>query len=273
MLLITGGRGQLGTALTRLLPQARSVGSDELDICDGDAVARYVKSNDIDVIINCAAYTAVDRAEEEPHLAERVNVLGPGNLARSGAAIIHFSTDYVFDGDSAVPYTESMPVAPLSVYGSTKLRGEREVLGNADVALVIRTGWLYSPYRANFLKTMLRLASERDTVRVVSDQTGTPTSCFDLANAAVAALPGLSRENKGIYHYSNEGACSWYDFADEIMRQCGLPCRVVPIGSAEYPTRAVRPKYSVLDKTKFKSVFGTGIPHWKEGLRACLQQF
>lgn len=274
MYLITGARGQLGTALRGVLPDAAYADFDELDVADADAAKRFVRDRGIDVIINCAAYTAVDRAEEEPEPAERVNVLGPRNLAATGAKLIHISTDYVFDGESGVPYAEDMAPRPLSVYGRTKLAGEAEALGgSAAAAVVVRTGWLYSPYGGNFLKTMLALGAERDEVRVVSDQVGTPTSAFDLARALAAIAPRLRPELNGVYHYSNQGMCSWFDFAVEIMQLAGLRCRVVPISTGEYPVRATRPAYSVLDKTRITSTFGVVAPHWKEGLRECLKRF
>lgn len=273
MYLITGARGQLGTALREVMPHAAALGSGELDIGDAGAVAEYVTKHRIRLIINCAAYTAVDKAEDEAGLAERANAAGPGNLARSGAGVVHISTDYVFDGASGVPYVEDAPTNPMSVYGRTKLAGEREVLAHAPVAVVIRTGWLYSSFGTNFVKTMLRLGAEREVVRVVADQTGTPTSALDLAQAIAAIVPRLKPELNGIYHYSNAGSCSWHGFAEEIMRLAGLSCRVVPIESAEYPTRATRPSYSVLDKTKFMETFGLRIPHWKESLQECLKRF
>lgn len=273
MLLITGSRGQLGSTLRGFLPHAFAPGSSELDITDAIAVRNFVKRHNIDVIINCAAYTAVDKAEDDPETAERVNTTGPRNLARCGAAVVHVSTDYVFDGTSTVPYVEDMPTNPTSVYGWTKLRGEKEVLANASIAVVIRTSWLYSPYGANFVKTMLRLGAVRKSIGVVSDQTGSPTFCQDLAEAIAAIIPRLHSGVSGIYHYSDEGMCSWCDFAREIMRIAELPCRVDAIASAEYQTRAKRPAYSVLDTTKIKSTFGICIPHWKESLKKCLRLF
>lgn len=273
MLLVTGSRGQLGRTLCALLPHAVAPGSDELDITDADAVRDFVRSRDIDVIVNCAAYTMVDKAEDEPESAERINAGGPANLAKSGAAIVHISTDYVFDGTSTVPYREEDAPNPVSVYGRTKLLGEKAVFEYASTAIVIRTSWLYSPHGANFVKTMLRLGAERECVRVVADQVGTPTSCLDLAKAIAGLLPRIRSELSGVYHYSNEGMCSWHDFAEEIFRRAGVACRVEPIASGEYPTRATRPHFSVLDKAKFKSTFAMSIPHWEESLHECLGQF
>ena len=273
MFLITGSNGQLGTELTKLLPSAIATDAGALDITDANAVGDFVKGNDIDTIINCAAYTAVDKAEEEAELAFKVNVNGPENLAKTGAKIVHISTDYVFDGTAHRPYTPDDTPAPVSVYGRTKLEGEKAVLDNADIAVIIRTAWLYSPYGNNFVKTMQKLGKERDGINVVCDQIGTPTCAADLAAAIVAALPQMNRENRGIYHYTNEGVCSWYDFAHEIMALSGLSCKVNPIPSSAYPTKATRPFYSVLDKAKIKETFGIKIPYWKESLEKCLKQF
>lgn len=272
MILITGAKGQLGTCLTELLPSAIAVDIDELDITNIDAVNRIINDRAINVIINCAAYTAVDKAEQEPEAAKRINALGAANLARSGAALVHISTDYVFDGASSTPYTETMPTCPASVYGRTKLQGEEEMLRHAASAIVLRTSWLYSPYGNNFVKTMRRLGAERDSLNVVFDQIGTPTSALVLARIITAILPQLSPSVKGVYHVSNEGVCSWYDFAVEIMRLSDLPCQVHPIESREYLTPATRPHYSVFNKGKIKSTFGIKIPHWRESLEECLQR-
>ena len=273
MFLITGSNGQLGTELTKLLPSAIATDAAALDITDANAVSAFVKENDIDTIINCAAYTAVDKAEEEAELAFKVNVSGVENLAKTGAKIVHISTDYVFAGTAHKPYTPDDTPAPVSVYGQTKLEGEKAVLENADIALIIRTAWLYSPYGKNFVKTMQRLGKERDSINVVCDQIGTPTYAADLAAAIVAILPQMSKDNRGIYHYTNEGVCSWYDFAHEIMAILDLPCKVYPISSSAYPTKAKRPFYSILDKAKIKETFGIEIPYWKESLEKCLKQF
>ena len=273
MFLITGSNGQLGTELSKLLPSAIATDAATLDITDASVVRDFIKDNDIDTIINCAAYTAVDKAEEEAELAFKVNVSGAENLAKTGARIVHISTDYVFDGAAHKPYTPDDTPAPVSVYGRTKLEGERAVLENADIALIIRTAWLYSPYGNNFVKTMQRLGKEKDSINVVCDQIGTPTYAADLAAAIVAILPQMDRNNRGIYHYTNEGVCSWYDFAHEIMALSGLSCKVNPIPSSAYPTKATRPFYSILDKAKIKETFGITIPYWKESLGKCLKQF
>ena len=272
MLLITGSDGQLGTELSRLLPNALLADADALDVADAGAVADFAAKNDIDSIINCAAYTAVDKAEDDRDLCARVNADGPRHLAKTGAKIIHISTDYVFDGQGHKPYAETDAPRPLSVYGKTKLAGEAAVLDNAPVGIVIRTSWLYSAHGNNFVKTMRRLGAEKDTLNVVADQIGTPTFAGDLARVIADILPQLSPDNKGIYHYSNEGVCSWYDFACEIMALSGLKCAVNPIPTSAYPAKAARPFYSVLDKSKIKSAFGVKIPHWKESLKKCIRE-
>lgn len=272
MYLITGCKGQLGTELSRLLPNAICADVDVLDITDENAVQNFVRDNNIDVIINCAAYTAVDKAESDIELATKINVDGPRNLAKTGAKIIHISTDYVFDGTGHMPYTTDEKTNPVSVYGKTKRAGEIAVLENNSVAVVIRTAWLYSPYGNNFVKTMRRLGGEKTEINVVADQIGTPTYAADLADAIVKIIPQMNIENSGIYHFTNEGVCSWYDFANEIIGLSNLNCLVNPIKSSQYPTPAARPFYSVLDKEKIKSVFGINIKHWKDGLKRCIYE-
>lgn len=268
--LITGSRGQLGRALARRMPDAAAVDVDSLDITDAKAVLDFCSAHAIDTIVNCAAYTAVDQAEDDAEDARRVNVLGPRHLAATGARLLHISTDYVFDGSGDRPYRPEDATRPASVYGRTKLDGEAEALGGAENAIVIRTAWLYDAEGRNFVNTMRRLGAERESVGVVSDQYGTPTYAGDLADAIMHILPRWKRAHRGIYHYTNEGACSWYDFAVEVMAASALPCRVDPIPTSSYRTRAARPGYSVLDKTKIRETFGLSIPHWKESLRACL---
>ena len=273
MFLITGADGQLGRAVSGLLPDAICTDKNTLDITDAAAVNAFVRENNIDVIINCAAYTAVDKAEDDTELATKINVDGPMNLAKTGAKIIHISTDYVFDGTGCAPYGTDDKTNPVSVYGKTKRAGEVAVLENANVAIVIRTAWLYGPNGNNFVKTMRRLGAEKDAINVVSDQIGSPTFVGDLADAIVKIIPQMTHENSGVYHFTNMGVCSWYDFASEIMEMSGLKCVVNPIKSREYPTRAVRPFYSVLDKSKIQKVFNVKIQHWKKGLEKCLKQF
>jgi len=272
-ILIAGANGQLGTELSKLLPDAVLAGKDELDITDEKAVKTFVKNKNVEIIINCAAYTAVDKAEDEPELAAKVNIDGAGNLAKFAKKIIHISTDYVFDGTSHTPYKPEDKTNPVSVYGKTKSAGEQEVLKYADEAIIIRTAWLYSPFGNNFVKTMRRLGLEKESINVVCDQIGTPTYAGDLAKAVVQILPQINKDNKGIYHFTNEGVCSWYDFAYTIMKESNLNCAVNPIPSSAYPTRATRPFYSVLDKSKIKETFGITISHWTEGLKQCLKQF
>lgn len=272
MFLITGSKGQLGTELSKLLPEAVLTDVADLDITDETAVKNFVSAHQIDTIINCAAYTAVDKAEEDEMSAAKINIDGPRNLALSGAKIVHISTDYVFDGLAHKPYRPEDKANPVSVYGKTKLAGEQEVLKYAKEAVIIRTAWLYSPYGNNFVKTMRRLGAEKENLNVVADQIGTPTYAADLAAAIVQILPQISTENKGIYHFTNEGVCSWYDFARKIMELSGLNCKVNPIPSEAYPTKAKRPFYSVLDKSKIKQTFNIEIEHWEEGLKQCLKQ-
>ena len=272
MLLITGGNGQLGTELQALLPQALAVDVADLDITDQAAVQAFVKENKIDTIVNCAAYTAVDKAEDEPEKCRKINVDGVKNLALTGAKIVHVSTDYVFDGRGCRPYVETDAANPVSVYGRTKLDGEKAVLETTETCAIVRTAWLYSPYGGNFVKTMRRLGAEKEGISVVFDQIGTPTYAADLAQAIVDLLPRMKDGTKEIYHYSNEGVCSWYDFAREIMKLSGLKCLVNPIESAQYPTKVKRPFYSVLNKSKIKSL-GINVPHWQESLEKCLKKF
>lgn len=273
MLLITGANGQLGNEL-RLLLGDNALYTDyaELDITDAAAVRAFVNAHQVDMIVNCAAYTAVDKAESDEEKAYAINAVGPANLAQAGVPLIHVSTDYVFDGASCRPYVEDDVPNPATVYGRTKLAGEKHVLENADTALVIRTAWLYSSFGNNFVKTMLRLGAERDSLNVVFDQVGTPTYARDLAMAIVRIMPQLKPGMKGIYHFSNEGVCSWYDFAVRIMDKAGLSCRVKPIESIDYPTPAKRPFYSVLNKGKIKAAFGVEIPHWEKSLDDCLKK-
>lgn len=276
--LITGANGQLGRSLQRLaplFPELTLLFTDvrELDICSEKEVSNYIKAQTISCVVNCAAYTAVDKAEEEPERCGVLNATAPGYLARAaeenGASMIHISTDYVFDGYTYRPYTEADAPNPKSVYGTTKLEGERAVIKACKQAVVIRTAWLYSVTGSNFVKTMMRLGQERTTLGVVFDQIGTPTYANDLAEAILTIIrQGIV---PGIYHYTNEGVCSWYDFALAIHRLAGIEtCQVSPLHTADYPTKAHRPHYSVLDKTKLKQVYGIRIPHWEESLEQCL---
>lgn len=278
-ILVTGANGQLGNEMRVLAaehPEYTYYWTDvaELDICDGEAVMAFVREQAIDVIVNCAAFTAVDRAEDEPALCERLNATAVGHLASAaaacGAALIQVSTDYVFDGTGHRPYRETDPTCPHSVYGRTKRAGEELALARCPHTMVIRTAWLYSTFGHNFVKTMLRLGRERDALGVVFDQIGTPTYACDLARAIFAAL--AQDVPAGVYHFSNEGVCSWYDFTKSIHRLAGITaCRVRPLLSDEYPAKAPRPAYSVLDKTRIKQTLGIEIPHWEESLDECIR--
>ncbi|WP_294488370.1 dTDP-4-dehydrorhamnose reductase [uncultured Mailhella sp.] len=274
MFLVTGANGQLGQELRLLLgDRAEYAGRAELDITDEAAVSAFFAARKFDAVINCAAYTAVDKAEDDAEAADRANRVGPELLARYGRNIIQISTDYVFDGTAHLPYRESDAPNPVSVYGRTKLAGEEAALREADTAIVIRTSWVYSSFGNNFVKTMRRLGAQRESLGVVFDQVGTPTYAADLAASIVAVLPQIRPGMKEIYHYSNEGVASWYDFACAIMEESGLSCAVRPIESAEYPTRAARPAYSVLNKAKIKKDFGLSIPHWRSSLKMCLEKY
>ena len=271
-ILVTGANGQLGTELRHLLPNAVFTDVAELDITNSHAVKQFLHNNNIDTVVNCAAYTAVDNAEDNFDIAYSINAIGPKNLAEHIPNIIHISTDYVFDGKKSTPYKTDDKPNPVSVYGKTKYAGENAVLETADKAVIIRTAWLYSPYGNNFVKTMRRLGQERESINVVCDQIGTPTYAADLAHAIVEIIPQISFENSGVYHFTNEGICSWYDFAKEIMHKSGLKCDVKPIPSSAYPTKASRPAYSLLDKSAIKNVFGIKIAHWADGLQRCISE-
>lgn len=277
-ILITGCNGQLGNeiqVLEKEYPQHTYYNTDvaELDITDKDAIEKYVSDNNIDGIINCAAYTAVDKAESNTELCHKLNAEAPGLLAEAIAKrdgwIIQVSTDYVFDGTAHIPYTEDIPTCPNSVYGTTKLEGENNVTAACGKSMIIRTAWLYSTFGNNFVKTMLRLGKERTELGVIFDQIGTPTYARDLALTIMnAADKGII---PGIYHFSNEGVCSWYDFTKAIHRIAGITdCNVKPLHTEEYPTPACRPAYSVLDKTKIKNAYNIYIPHWEDSLRECM---
>ncbi|WP_278714352.1 dTDP-4-dehydrorhamnose reductase [Alistipes finegoldii] len=281
-ILITGANGQLGRSLQRLgcVSPHNYLFTDvaELDITDAGAVLRAVREQGIDVIVNCAAYTDVEKAEEDEARADLLNHKAAGNLAaaakETGATLFHVSTDYVFDGTAHTPYTEDVTPSPLGAYGRTKLAGEEAVKASGCRYLIFRTAWLYSEYGHNFLKTMLRLTSERDTLQVVFDQIGTPTYAGDLALAIFSIIESERYAgNEGVYHFTDEGVCSWYDFATEIAAAAGHDsCRIIPCHTSEFPTKAQRPAYSVLDKTKIKTTFQMDIPHWREAMKYCLEK-
>ena len=279
-ILITGANGHLGNEMRVLSEENKEytyffTDVAELDICNEQAVMDFVKANHIQVIVNCAAYTAVDKAEENIEFCTKLNADAVGYLAKAAEAnqaeFIQISTDYVFDGTAHTPYRETEPTCPNSVYGSTKLAGEQNALTLCSRAMVIRTAWLYSTFGNNFVKTMIRLGKERDSLGVIFDQIGTPTYARDLARAIYAAIrQGVT---PGVYHFSNEGVCSWYDFTKAIHRLAGIKdCKVNPLHTEEYPTPAKRPHYSVLDKTKIKNTYHIEIPYWMDSLQSCIAQ-
>ncbi len=282
--LVTGADGQLGSEFRQLAEeftefQYLMTDINDLDIAKWKDIESYIRKNEPDYVINCAAYTAVDIAEKDMSFAELLNTKAPsflGNIAEKyNCKVIHISTDYVFDGTSHTPYVESDLVNPESVYGKTKLNGEIGLVKEHASALIIRTSWLYSSFGKNFMKTILRLSEERDKLNVVFDQIGTPTYANDLARAILMIISktenGFVDWKPGIYHYSNEGVCSWYDFARSIFEIQGSDCEVIPIESVDYPTPAKRPYYSVLNKSKIKRIFGIQIPHWQDGLARCIE--
>ena len=283
--LITGSKGQLGSEIKELesdYDTLECIFKDlpELDICDTELLNRCIVDNNIDAVINCAAYTAVDQAEENPEIAEQVNAKGVLNLVNAleivNGKLIHISTDYVFDGNHSQPYKESDQVSPIGVYGETKRAGEIAVKNSSIDALVIRTSWLYSANGNNFVKSMLRLGNKKESLNVVFDQKGTPTYAKDLAKACLDILCDGSIaniSNKGnLYHYSNEGVTSWYDFATAIMELGSIDCKIIPIQTKDYPTLAKRPQYSVFDKSKIKSDFKLTISHWRDSLDNCIKK-
>ena len=285
-ILITGANGQLGHEMRNVLADDQrfsaiftDVAGDNivmLDITDEAAVEQIVSDHNINVIVNCAAYTAVDAAVDNEPLAARLNTDAVGILAsvakRHGARMVHVSTDYVFDGQGCIPYTEEMPTCPQSAYGRTKLDGERQLLNAlGNDAVILRTAWLYSPYGKNFVKTMLTLGKDKPALRVVFDQVGSPTCARDLARAIVTVM-SAEQWYGGIYHFSNEGVISWYDFTKAIHLLAGITtCDVQPCHSNEFPAKAHRPAYSVLDKTKFKATFGVTVPYWLDSLKDTLK--
>lgn len=281
-ILITGANGQLGNEMRRLgaVSPNEYIFTDvaELDITDKAAVIDFVEHNNIGIIVNCAAYTNVDKAEDDEATAELINAIAVRNLAEAmkgvDGTLFHVSTDYVFGADGNTPRTEDMPLNPLGAYGRTKLHGEQAIAEVGAKAIIIRTAWLYSEFGNNFLKTMLRLTAEKEELNVVFDQVGTPTYAGDLALAIFSIIEGEKYAgNEGIYHFSNEGVCSWYDFALEIATAAGHDnCKVQPCHSNEFPSKVTRPPFSVLDKTKIKNTFGIEIPHWRDSMLYCLQR-
>lgn len=281
-ILVTGCYGQLGSEMRKIADVRNEhhwlfTDIDTLDICDPEAVERCFDLHQIDICINCAAYTAVDRAEDEALLAEKVNVAAPRILAecclQHQALLIHVSTDYVFDGKGTRPYREDDPTGPTSVYGKTKLDGEKAIQEAGCHYCIVRTAWLYSSTGKNFVKTMLQLAENRDTINVVCDQQGTPTWAYDLAHSLMALIDHYGTHPvQEIFHFTNEGITTWDLFAKAIFEIAGKPCQVNPITTDQYPTKATRPAYSVLDKSKIKETLGIEIPLWKDSLRKCIEE-
>ncbi len=281
-ILVTGANGQLGSELkhlSSLYPNNTFVFTDvnNLDICNHKFVKQFILKNSIHTIINCAAYTAVDKAEEQFELSNDINNLAVKNFAsiakEYNIKFVHISTDYVFDGTNHMPYQETDKPNSQSVYGATKLAGENAIITiNPHNTIIIRTSWVYSNYGNNFVKTMLRLSNERNELGVIVDQIGTPTYARDLAKTILEILPKINNENVELFHYSNEGICSWYDFAIAIFQIAGINIKVNPIETLQYPTAAKRPFYSILNKNKIKNKFNIEIPNWRDSLTNCLKK-
>jgi dTDP-4-dehydrorhamnose reductase len=287
MILVTGANGQLGQCFRQLAEQNPTVyfyfvGSSELDITNKRMVRKFFEQHPVSWCINCAAYTAVDQAQKEPAVARKINITGVKNLAEAcapkGIPLIHFSTDYVYHTKQNTPFKEEDPVSPKGIYARTKRSGERAAMLANPNTMVIRTSWVYSEFAHNFVKTMLRLGRERSNLNVVYDQIGTPTYALDLAAAVLDIIRKTETEAvppyllAGIWHYSNEGVTSWYDFAKAIFEIKNIPCAVQPIESKAYPTPAMRPHFSLMDKSKIRTAFGLEIPHWRESLLRCLEK-
>jgi dTDP-4-dehydrorhamnose reductase len=287
MILVTGANGQLGQCFRQLADQNPTVyfyfvGSSELDITNKRMVRKFFDQHPVSWCINCAAYTAVDQAQKEPAVARKINITGVKNLAEAcapkGIPLIHFSTDYVYHTKQNTPFKEEDPISPKGIYARTKRSGERAAMLANPNTMVIRTSWVYSEFAHNFVKTMLRLGRERSNLNVVYDQIGTPTYAPDLAAAVLDIIRKTETEAvppyllAGIWHYSNEGVTSWYDFAKAIFEIKNIPCAVQPIESKAYPTPAMRPHFSLMDKSKIRTAFGLEIPHWRESLLRCLEK-
>ncbi|CDA96514.1 dTDP-4-dehydrorhamnose reductase [Bacteroides sp. CAG:709] len=283
-ILVTGADGQLGREMQIASRSSRNrfiftdiAGEHErLDITDPQAIADIVRENHVNVIVNCAAYTNVDKAETDPETANLLNNIAAGNLADAMKAVngtlIHISTDYVFQGDRNIPCREDWPTKPLGVYGKTKLAGEKSIEATGCASIIIRTAWLYSPFGKNFVKTMRDLTSSRESLKVVFDQVGTPTYAGDLAETICSIIETGQLDKTGIYHFSNEGVCSWFDFAKAICEMSGNTCDIRPCHSDEFPSPVARPHFSVLDKTKIKQTFGIRIPYWTDSLKRCIEE-
>ena len=283
-ILITGANGQLGHEMQRVAKESNdnyiftdvAEGYENLDITDLEAIRKMVKANNIEIIVNCAAYTNVDRAESDFDTANLINNTAAGNLATAmkevEGTLIHVSTDYVFQGDRNIPCREDWPTNPLGVYGKTKLAGEKAIEATGCQHIILRTAWLYSQWGKNFVKTMQSLTASKDSLKVVFDQVGTPTFAGDLADAIAHIINTRQLDKTGIYHFSNEGVCSWFDFAKIICELSGNTCDIQPCYSEEFPSPVKRPHFSVLDKSKLKSTFGIRVPYWTDSLKKCIKQ-
>lgn len=283
-ILITGANGQLGHEMQRVAKESNdnyiftdvAEGYENLDITDLEAIRKMVKANNIEIIVNCAAYTNVDRAESDFPTANLINNTAAGNLATAmkevEGTLIHVSTDYVFQGDRNIPCREDWPTNPLGVYGKTKLAGEKAIEATGCQHIILRTAWLYSQWGKNFVKTMQSLTASKDSLKVVFDQVGTPSFAGDLADAIAHIINTRQLDKTGIYHFSNEGVCSWFDFAKIICELSGNTCDIQPCYSEEFPSPVKRPHFSVLDKSKLKSTFGIRVPYWTDSLKKCIKQ-
>ena len=283
-ILITGANGQLGHEMQRVAKESNdnyiftdvAEGYENLDITDLESIRKMVKANNIEIIVNCAAYTNVDRAESDFDTANLINNTAAGNLATAmkevEGTLIHVSTDYVFQGDRNIPCREDWPTNPLGVYGKTKLAGEKAIEATGCQHIILRTAWLYSQWGKNFVKTMQSLTASKDSLKVVFDQVGTPTFAGDLADAIAHIINTRQLDKTGIYHFSNEGVCSWFDFAKIICELSGNTCDIQPCYSEEFPSPVKRPHFSVLDKSKLKSTFGIRVPYWTDSLKKCIKQ-
>ncbi len=283
-ILITGANGQLGHEMQRVAKESNdnyiftdvAEGYENLDITDLESIRKMVKANNIEIIVNCAAYTNVDRAESDFDTANLINNTAAGNLATAmkevEGTLIHVSTDYVFQGDRNIPCREDWPTNPLGVYGKTKLAGEKAIEATGCQHIILRTAWLYSQWGKNFVKTMQSLTASKDSLKVVFDQVGTPTFAGDLADAIAHIINTRQLDKTGIYHFSNEGVCSWFDFAKIICELSGNTCDIQPCYSEEFPSPVKRPHFSVLDKSKLKSTFGIRVPYWTDSLKKCTKQ-
>lgn len=269
---VLGGTGQVGGELKRIYPGAIYPGRKEIDLSSEKSVDSYFKDQKVDLVVNCAAYTLVDKAESESELCHTINARSLEWISRYAQKIVHFSTDYVFDGKNFKPYLETDSINPINAYGSSKASGEEILLKHCPNAVILRTSWVYSDLGKNFVKTILNLSKQKEEITVVSDQIGSPTSASDLAKLVGSHAIERWQFRPGIYHFSNEGVASWYDFAWEVVRLSGSQCRVIPVPSERYPTAAKRPSYSVFSKEKIKSELGISIPHWKTSLEETLKK-